>query len=334
MEQIASFQDSYFNFFDLKSDYDRRRRIPVEGKKGKHRLETGEVTVNPNPNLLQQEIQKHVEQFENMKVTYLEQETKEKFLRSIISDPPVLIEQSNVEEIEQENKQKKQKLKHQKAQVDEIQSQLESLSKQLCSDYDDLKAKSQEAVEMTEEMEIMQREIDQLTKQEEELELPALEDPDMNLPAPELNRLAEEYGKQKDEIDNALKELSTESIPHSQQEYNDLKEEISRLEQEKTTAERSAEEMVKLREQEMQKGKIHNETTAQWYKSLITILEKIWGIKQFTITPTSDEKNNSKGQEEAFVTVSFTRHDNPHQVLINRNASTTEISQQIQSSIS
>lgn len=310
MEEIKGFEETHFNLFDLKAEYVRRQRVIYEnGKKGKHRLDTGEVTVNPNPTVLPQEIQKHIEQFENLKVTYLEQETKEKFLRSIISDPPVLVEQSNVEEIEAENKQKKANLKKQKAQVNEVQRQLDLLSRQLCADYEDLSTKAKEANEMSKEMESMQAEIDRLTKQEEALELPALEDPDMNLPAPELNRLAEEYGKQKQEIDQTLSELTSQSIPQSREEHNQLKQEVSRLEKEKSHAEKMAQEMVQLREEEMQKGRIHNETTAQWYRSLIHILEQILGISNFELTQ----------QDHPQSKISFTYKDTQHVELLANN---------------
>ncbi|KAA8915099.1 hypothetical protein TRICI_002758 [Trichomonascus ciferrii] len=315
MEEIKRFEETHFNLFDLKAEYARRQRVIYEnGKKGKHRLDTGEVTVNPNPTVLPQEIQKHIEQFENMKVTYLEQETKEKFLRSIISDPPVFVEQSNVEEIEAENKQKKANLKKQKAQVNEVQRQLDLLSRQLCADYEDLSTKAKGASEMSKEMETMQAEIDKLTKQEEALELPALEDPDMNLPAPELNRLADEYGKQKQEIDQTLVELTSQSIPQSREEHNQLKQEVSRLEKEKTRTENMAQEMVKLREEEMQKGRIHNETTAEWYRSLIHILEHILGISNFELTQ----------QDHPQTKISFTYKD-AHQVELLANSQTGEL---------
>ncbi|CAN6674741.1 hypothetical protein TRVA0_063S00298 [Trichomonascus vanleenenianus] len=303
MEHIKAFDDVAFNFLDFQKEYLRRRRVVEAGKKPRSRLDSGEITLNPDPTLIPQELQKHIEQFNKLKVAYLEQETKEKFLRDIITDPPVLVEQENVQQIEHENRLKKGSLKERKSQVAELQHQLDSLGREACAEYSFLKEKVDDAKRMTREMDQMEAEIEALTQQQKELELPEYDDPDMSLPVVELNSLAGEYEKQAAEIAKTLSDLVQNAIPGTTAEMEQLEKEVQSLQKEKEVAEAQAKELVRIREIELKAGQRDNEATASWYRAMIAVVQKALRVENLEITPnangkkvTFDRPNNGASQ--------------------------------------
>lgn len=72
------------------------------------------------------------ELFSKLRFSYLEQVTKEKFLRSIVGDPPLIIEQAENLELETQLKDIKAVLKEQKADVARMIEDLEARGRDLC----------------------------------------------------------------------------------------------------------------------------------------------------------------------------------------------------------
>ena len=93
MEGVEEFNNTQFNFFEAKEKYLQRVRDISDnnddnnnnnnnnnnnGGKRRHRLSnTNEVLVNPNPVLFfKDDVERHREVFENLKVAYMEQDKR------------------------------------------------------------------------------------------------------------------------------------------------------------------------------------------------------------------------------------------------------------------
>ena len=80
---------------------------------------------------IETELEHYKDLFTKLRFSYVEQVTKEKFLRAIVSDPPLLVEPQENNELEAELKEVKAALKAQKEEVTEITKQLEAKGRDL-----------------------------------------------------------------------------------------------------------------------------------------------------------------------------------------------------------
>ena len=71
------------------------------------------------------------ELFSKLRFSYIEQVTKEKFLRAITSDVPLFVEPAENARLEQQLAEEKVALKAQKSEVEELVKQLEAQGKEL-----------------------------------------------------------------------------------------------------------------------------------------------------------------------------------------------------------
>lgn len=87
--------------------------------------------LNSTPATLQADLSHYKELFSKLRFSYLEQVTKEKFLRAITEDSPQLAEQEENDELEQKLLEAKAELREIKDDVVQLLSQLEALGKRL-----------------------------------------------------------------------------------------------------------------------------------------------------------------------------------------------------------
>ncbi|CAH2354327.1 putative spindle pole body component Kre28p [[Candida] railenensis] len=117
-----------------------------------------------NPTSINEEISFKKELFSKLKFQYLEQETREKFLRAILENPPLYVEQSDIDKKIESNTELKRDLK----QLKQKQKQLEVESTALASEVLELRevfqGKARATELMLEEIEEMEREFNVLTE--------------------------------------------------------------------------------------------------------------------------------------------------------------------------
>ncbi len=86
---------------------------------------------NPSPASLEADLSHYKELFSKLRFSYLEQVTKEKFLRAIVGDPPLVVEHTENIELEAQLADVKTVLKAQKENVAEMVRELESRGRDL-----------------------------------------------------------------------------------------------------------------------------------------------------------------------------------------------------------
>ena len=86
---------------------------------------------NPSPASLEADLSHYKELFSKLRFSYLEQVTKEKFLRAIVGDPPLVVEHNENIELEKQLAEVKTILKAQKENVADMVKELESRGRDL-----------------------------------------------------------------------------------------------------------------------------------------------------------------------------------------------------------
>lgn len=94
-----------------------------------------------NPLAVNEEIIFKKEEFAKLKFQYLEQETREKFLRAILSSPPLFVEQKDVDEYEVQNRARKAELKELKVSMSATVQKIQEKNSENVSLYHDLQTK-------------------------------------------------------------------------------------------------------------------------------------------------------------------------------------------------
>ncbi|EFE45004.1 hypothetical protein TRV_00255 [Trichophyton verrucosum HKI 0517] len=86
---------------------------------------------NPTPATLEADLTHYKELFSKLRFSYLEQVTKEKFLRAIVGDPPLVVAHSDNVELEAELAQIKEELQRRKEEVRISVEEMEKMSRDL-----------------------------------------------------------------------------------------------------------------------------------------------------------------------------------------------------------
>lgn len=216
------------------------------------------------------ELQQSREQFKNVKFAFLEQENKEKFIRSLTTNDRVL-EQADIDAVTAESATGKEQLRVEKRKVEEISKEVEELAQEVV-------AKDGALEEQKEKKKKLQSELADVQKQ-----VSALQDESHNLPP----HLAEMMGQSLQELEIQLeqskaelqtsKEMVTqveeELVPQLNQELADKKAETGALQGDLLHATAEADRAVA--ERERLKGKYNDkERLILWLKSSLEVMEQ------------------------------------------------------------
>ena len=297
-ETLGDLKNFYLNILGAPEEYNRRVYNPSQDGDNNENDKSTDVQVNPKPQLVDKDIEFQRENFHNLKLAYLEQETKEKFVRAVVSDPPLVIEASDISSIEAENNHKKKVLGAHKDECRELQRELEAMSQEVCMEYENMVGqKTTEALELIKEMRKMQEEIDKLEEKHARLKIPEDEDndqykndPEMVLPLESIRELVDEYNSRIQELEtNSLVSLKAE-LDKKSEELQSGKMSIQDLTEVHERAQKSAQETVKIREQELKRGLEEKEATAKWYRNMLYIFNKATGITEFSASEDMENK--------------------------------------------
>ncbi|KAL8931597.1 MAG: hypothetical protein Q9216_007143, partial [Gyalolechia sp. 2 TL-2023] len=91
---------------------------------------------DPTPASLAADLSHYRDLFSKLRFSYLEQVTKEKFLRAIVGDPPLVVDNAENVELEKQLAEVKQVLKMQKEDVARLVAELEAEGRKLAGRYE------------------------------------------------------------------------------------------------------------------------------------------------------------------------------------------------------
>jgi hypothetical protein len=184
------------------------------------------------------------ELFSKLRFSYVEQVTKEKFLRSITENPPRLVEGPENDEKEQEILALKASLKERKLEVAEILRQLEEKGTELSLRYEGLQLRTQQLESLPREIEGLEASIEQL-KQEQ---TPVSDNPELALPLPETLQLVSDREAELSALNAQIASLQA-SLPNRSRELEKLERELKPLETQKNGTVAAAKEARRRKEE-------------------------------------------------------------------------------------
>ena len=115
-----------------------------------------------NPILINDEINFQKENFSKLKFQYLEQETKEKFLRSLFDNPPISIQQEDINKLQEENVHSKQALKALKESMNNKMNDIHEISRETVELNEEYQHKYNETNKMLDEVLRMEEKINSI----------------------------------------------------------------------------------------------------------------------------------------------------------------------------
>lgn len=137
----------------------------------------------------------------------MEQVTKEKFLRAVVGDPPLFVDQADNMAFEAQLMEVKASLAAQKLQVAETIRQLEDQGRNLSRRYKVIELQKEQLQNLPSEIASLQETLDLLCAQQ----TPRSTDPSMSLPLPATLALLSEKQAELEDLDRQIEILKTES---------------------------------------------------------------------------------------------------------------------------
>lgn len=171
--------------------------------------------------------------------------TKEKFLRSVVGDPPLYVSQSEITALESQLLGAKEQLQSRKSEVAELVTELETQSRQLSQRWQDIQVQSEQAMQLPDEIERLEKEISNLREAQAALDG---EGEGMNLPLGPTMELLEEKETEMEALDRELEELE-EANERKEREVVRLDKELESLQKQKVNATTAAKEARRRKEE-------------------------------------------------------------------------------------
>lgn len=203
---------------------------------------TDDADGHPTPASLAADLTHYRDLFSKLRFSYLEQVTKEKFLRAIVGDPPLIIENAENVELESQLKEVKAVLKEQKEHVASMGEELERRGRKLARRYEQVGLRTEMLGRLPGEIEGLEERIRILREENQG----AVEGMGGGMGLEGILELTREKERQREEVESKLKSLQRE-MPGKGRELERLMGELEGLEREKEKAVEGAREAVRSR---------------------------------------------------------------------------------------
>ncbi|KAG5355907.1 hypothetical protein CJU89_5621 [Yarrowia sp. B02] len=213
------------------------------------------------------------EQFKNVKFAFLEQENKEKFIRSLTSNDDRVLEQSDIDAMAAEAAEGKEKLRVEKRKVEEISKEVEELAQEVVAKDSALEEQREVKQKLESSLEDVQAQVAQLQAEQNHNIEPHLAEM-MGQSLQDLEKQLEQSRAELQTSEEMLTEVEKELLPQLKQDLNDKKAETGALQGDLLHATAEADRAVA--EREKLKGKYNDkERLILWLKSSVEALERV-----------------------------------------------------------
>lgn len=213
------------------------------------------------------------ELFSKLRFSYLEQVTKEKFIRAIVGDPPLVVEHQENIELESTLAVSKAALKAQKTEVAELVAELEKRGRELCHKYENVQMQTTQLKELPEKIEELQANIEELRA----AQAPG-SSPNLNLPLEKTLKLVEERERERAELDRQLEQLQV-MVPRRMRELERLNAELQPLEMKRLGSTAAAKEAKRRKEEALGGVGDDLEERGKWWRGVEGGLKGMLGVE-------------------------------------------------------
>ncbi len=231
---------------------------------------------NPSPASLEADLSHYKELFSKLRFSYLEQVTKEKFLRAIVGDPPQIVEPAENIELETQLAAIKSVLKAQKTHVADIIQDLEDRGRDLSRRYETISLQTTLLATLPEQIQGLGRTLEDLRARNRLQGTGRSEEPDLNLPLPATQALVEDRRSELLEVEKQLKMLQ-QALPRQTRVLEREEREVTALEGERERAVVAAGEAVERRRDGG--GADELELRGRWFRAQEMGLRGLLGVE-------------------------------------------------------
>ncbi|KIW00980.1 uncharacterized protein PV09_07502 [Verruconis gallopava] len=224
------------------------------------------------PSSLTVDLVHYKELFSKLRFSYLEQVTKEKFLRAITSDIPLFVEPQENSRLEQQLAEEKIALKKQKEEVERLVTELETQGKELARRYEAVQLQKTRLSELPTKISELESQISAL--QSSHPSPVKNSNPELNLSLPQTLSLLSDRKSEASDLEAQIKALQAQ-IPQKRRELENAEDELHPLMGQKKTVVGLAKQVRQRREEG---GIDETEEQGRWYRASEAVLVEMLGV--------------------------------------------------------
>ncbi|KAF7718752.1 Uncharacterized protein PECH_004263 [Penicillium ucsense] len=228
---------------------------------------------DPTPASLESDLTHYKELFSKLRFSYLEQVTKEKFLRAIVGDPPLVVGHNENVELESQLAEVKAELKSRKEEARLMIEEMETMSRELARRYKNVETQMAQLSSLPESIENLESTIAGLRAKQVAGMTSSDPRSSQNLPLPATLALLSEREAELAALNRQILAVQN-SLPRKIREAETTERECSVLERRKTEAINQAREARRKKEQGESDGL---EEMGRWYKGAEQIMNQVLG---------------------------------------------------------
>ena len=249
--------------------------------------EGGEEDATTTPSSLEADLTHYRELFAKLRFSYVEQVSKEKFIRAIVGDPPLIVSPGENADLERRNAAAKAALKALKTEVDDLIRDLERRARDLSRRYDGVRTQTARLRDLPARIDGLE---DEVARLREEARAQRGEDggeeaggagggnSEMHLPLARTLELVEERKKRRAELDRQLEQLQGQ-VPRKRKELERLQAELQPLETKRQNSTAAAREARRRKEQALGGVEDDLEERGRWYRAADASLRQMLEIE-------------------------------------------------------
>ncbi|KAI1080143.1 hypothetical protein F5B20DRAFT_115821 [Whalleya microplaca] len=215
------------------------------------------------PSSLEADLTHYRELFSKLRFSYVEQVTKEKFIRAIVGDPPLIVSPQENVDLEKENLQAKATLKTLKTEVAGMVAELEGKARELSQKYERVRLETVRLEELPAKIAELETAVAALRATQASGLNP---NPELNLPLAKTVDLVEAKKRQRAELDRQLEQLQSQ-VPRKKKELDRLQAELQPLETKMQNSMAAAKEARRRKEAALGGVEDDLEERGRWFRA-------------------------------------------------------------------
>ncbi|CAH0039173.1 unnamed protein product [Clonostachys solani] len=228
----------------------------------------------PTPASLDADLAHYKELFAKLRFSYVEQVTKEKFIRAIVGDPPLIVTMQENLDLEKENAVAKSELRALKLDMADMVTELERKGRELSKRYEAIQLDTIKLKELPEKARELE---DRISELQADRQLNGL-DPNHNLPLGKTQELISRRKREQQELARELEALQSKA-PRKRKEVERLQAELQPLEAKRQNSTAAAKEARRRKEAALGGVADDLEQRARWWRASETVLKQVLDIK-------------------------------------------------------
>ncbi|KAF1344643.1 hypothetical protein BDV97DRAFT_339141 [Delphinella strobiligena] len=213
------------------------------------------------PASLQADLAHHKDLFSKLRFSYVEQVTKERFLKAISADPPELVDPTQNAALEEELKEAKAALKRKKVAMEGMVQEIEEMGRRLAQTHEIIQLQTTQLSSLPANIAALESHITTLLA----ARAPQSTDPEQNLPLHATTTLLSQREAEVAELDRRLSDMQS-LLPTKRKEVSALKAELAPLEERKRKVIEEAREAKRKRGGGDRAGEL--EARGRWLKGV------------------------------------------------------------------